>query len=79
MNSDLVKFLRANHEETVWFITPGGLICGELAELDEDSHVFGLLDVTFYSGKTKLELGDSHISADNISAWGLSEPTLPAD
>lgn len=75
MNTDFVEFLRANINETVWFMTPSGLIFGQLHDFDEVNHVFGLLDAATYKSSVKLGLGDCAVSADDVSAWGMDEPT----
>jgi len=79
MNSFLVLFLRDNLNEIIWCVVPGGIICGELGDFDEDSHTFGLQSAVFFTGSAKLELGDSSVLADHVSAWGMETPTLPEE
>lgn len=79
MNSDFMQFLRANENGMVWFAIPGGLISGKLDKLDIKTHVFGLRGAAYHTGSFKLDLGDSSVLADDVSAWGLSMPTLLAE
>lgn len=79
MNSDLVQFLRANIGDTLWFATPGGVVSGELSDFDEDAHTFGLLGAVLLNGTATLDLGDTTVSADTVSAWGDGTPTLSDD
>ncbi|NTV46890.1 MAG: hypothetical protein HGB11_10315 [Chlorobiales bacterium] len=75
MNMHLVEFVDANLNETIWLITPGGLISGKLHDIDKKAHTLGLINAFHHFGSVKNSLGDIHVNADQVSAWGMDEPT----
>jgi len=79
MNKHLVEFVEGNLKEIVWFLTPGGLISGNLHDIDKDAHSIGVTKAFHHTGSVKLYLGDISINADQVSAWGLDEPTPPEE
>lgn len=78
MNKFLVEFVEANIGQTVWFLSSGGLISGELHDIDKGSRSIGVIKAFHHFGKQRLSLGDINIDANQVSAWGLDEPTLEA-
>lgn len=66
----LTDFLKENSTKPVWFVLPGGILCGKLL-FDEALGLITVLEPSFLSGGRLVPLsGVASIVRSQISGWG---------